>query len=210
MTRTRPRTPRLGSASRSPCTPRTGATAVRSCSRGLERLRALRLRGVSTERSIAPIERGRLTDFREVSLSRRRERRGTGARAPLTRSDGAIAPSGVCERMSRRRDDAISTNDDACAEIQPFDAKANYEVCYAGDAPGASASSSKILEGMVTQHSSVFCNGSASLFYKCCLKQRSAPKHSNLLVRVATSFVDDEIQLNYIKILAARKSVPSN
>ena len=59
----------------------------------------------------------------------------------------------------------------------------------------------------MTQHSSVFCNGSASLFYKCCEKQRSAKstaiswygsQHHSLLMRY------NPVAL--VKILAARRS----
>ena len=57
----------------------------------------------------------------------------------------------VCRGAATTR---VRTNDDACAEIQPCDAKANYELCYAGDAPG-SARSSNMREYMMSSSADV-------------------------------------------------------
>ena len=96
--------------------------------------------------------------------------------------------------MSRRRDDARSTNEDACAEIQPCDAKANYGLCYAGDAPG-SARSSKMREAMMNSSAEVgFCNQQCFTVLTNAVKATECQKHSNLLVLlygVATSLVVD-------------------
>jgi hypothetical protein len=94
----------------------------------------------------------------------RRGVESAAARELVLRSRGATAQLRHVGYVSACRGAATTrvTTNDACAEIRPCDAKANYEVCYAGDAPGASASawSSKMREGMMD--SSVFRNGSAS------------------------------------------------
>ena len=58
----------------------------------------------------------------------------------------------VCRGAATTR---VRTNDDACAEIQPCDAKANYELYDAGDAPG-SARSSKMREVMMLDSAAAF------------------------------------------------------
>ena len=81
----------------------------------------------------------------------RRGVESVSARELVLRSRGTMAQLrqmgyvSVCRGAATTR---VRTNDDACAEIQPCDAKANYELCYAGDAPG-SARSSNMREDMM-------------------------------------------------------------
>ena len=112
----------------------------------------------------APTERVRLIGFREVSSLRRRERLGAGALVPLARNDDAFRHARYTSEYRGTVRQRVSTNDDACAEIQPCDAKANYELYDAGDAPGASASSSRKMREDMFDSEVVFRSGSASQF----------------------------------------------
>ena len=125
----------------------------------------------------------------------RRGVESVSARELVLRSRGTMAQLRqvgyvcVCRGAATTR---VRTNDDACAEIQPCEAKANYELCDAGNAPGASASSRRMREDILDSADVVFAMAALTNAVK-------APSSPNLPKNtpssgygVATSLVVDD------------------